>query len=94
MGRSGRASPGRLGRASVEPGQEALPDVAAAARSLEPRLDAPVVDDQDRGHALDAEALGEVGSPVDRDAHEVEGVVVATALEHLGDVTLVISKGR
>jgi hypothetical protein len=70
----------------VQPGLEQLLDLAAAPRRREPGPDAPVRDHEERRERVDAEPVGEVGPLIDRNAHEIERLVVPSALEHLGDV--------
>ena len=50
--------------------------------------DLPPLDDEERRHHVDAEALAELGPQVDRDADEVERVVVLPPLQHLRDERL------
>ena len=69
----------------MEPGSEEALDLPAAARLLEPGADDLVLDDDERRHGVDAEALHEIGTLLLVDAVELEGAVVPPALEHLGE---------
>src|SRR5262249_13081093 len=90
---SGAASaPPRLGRlahaASAEPWPEELLDRVAAGRSNDPALHPAPVDDDYGRNALDAKSLRQIRPAVDRDADELERLVVSTVLEHLGEEAL------
>jgi hypothetical protein len=58
----------------------------------EASLDAPVVDDYERWHPVDSEALCEVGVFVGVYVVDVERVVVLPPLQDLGEVALDASR--
>lgn len=72
----------------VQPRLQGPLEVAAAAWRDDPASQLASLDDADGGHVLDPELPRKIGTPVDLDADEVERVVVATPLQHLGDETL------
>ena len=67
--------------------QEAL-DLPAAARPLEAGAHDLVLDDDERRHRRDAEALDEVRALLLVDPVELERAVVASALQYLGEEAL------
>src|SRR5207244_4060070 len=69
----------------LEPGRQEALDLAAAARLLEPGLHDFVLNDDERRHRLYAESLDEVRPLLLVNTVELEGAVVAPALENLGE---------
>jgi hypothetical protein len=72
----------------VQPGGEEALDLSAAAGPLEAAGDGAALDDEQRRHALDSEALEQVGAFLLRDSHERESAVVAATLQHLREESL------
>src|SRR5215218_1238551 len=68
-----------------QPGLEEPLDVAAAARLLEPCQDPLALDDVERRHALEVEALGQIGSLLAVDAVDLERFVIPALLQDLGE---------
>src|SRR5436305_13179027 len=75
-------------RPSPQPRLELPLELPAAARRGDAQLALAVLDDADGRHLLDPELLREVRPLIDRDADEVERLVVAPPLQHLGDEAL------
>src|SRR5262249_45098276 len=73
---------------SAEPRLQLPLELPAAAGRDDRSTQLPSVHHADRRHLLHPELLGEVGAPVDRHPHELEGVVVAPPLQHLRDEAL------
>jgi hypothetical protein len=72
----------------VKPGGELGFQLATSCRRHDSLLHTPALDDEQRGHLVHEEPLGEIRTLVDRNLDELERVVVATALEHLREVPL------
>src|SRR5436190_4008498 len=72
----------------VQPGRQELLDVAAAARTCEPAPDRLSFHDYERRHLVHGEPLEQVRPFLLRDAENLEGAVVSTALENLGQEAL------
>src|SRR4051794_3364948 len=75
----------QLGAGLAEPGGEEERDLRAAARRDEASADGAAVDDDERRHLLDAKALEQVRPLLLDDVLDEERVVVAPALEDLGE---------
>ena len=69
----------------MQPGSEEALDLPATARPLEAGADDLSLDDDERRHRGDAEALDEVGPFMLVDPVELERPVVAPALEYLSE---------
>jgi hypothetical protein len=63
-------------------------DLGAAAWLLESCTNTPVVDDDDRRRPLDAASGGEIGVQLVLESAKIEGLMVASSLEHLGEEAL------
>ena len=72
----------------IQPGGEEALDLAAAARPLEPRCDGLALDDDERRHLGDPEALDEIGPVLLGDTEDPEGPVVSAPLQDLGQKAL------
>jgi len=85
-GLSRTTPPGRIRFPELpEPGAEEALDHLTAAWLHKATAHMIVLDNDERGCAFDAKALDEVGSLVLVDAVELEGGVVVSALQHLGE---------
>lgn len=68
---------------SVQPLGKLLCELTAAARGNDPFAQASILDHAERGHSLNLEPFREIGSFLDGDAYDLEGLVVASPLQHL-----------
>src|SRR5919204_3177978 len=73
---------------SSQPRREERLDLLASSRLDQLRTYDLLVDDEQRGHALDAESLEQVAVSLPGDAVETKRVVVVPALQHLGEIAL------
>src|SRR5437763_11391855 len=76
------------GVALAQPGCELGLELTAAAGRDDALPHLARLDDEQRRHLVDLEPLREIGPAVDRDADQVEGVVVSPPLQHLCEISL------